>query len=130
MPTRADTHDLDKLKRWQKDLETTPDDAPAVYAIFLVSEADTAAHNIFRAFRTSFEERQASFAHLVISASTGYLPLSGPCGRNWTWPGTGCRCWYCLAVMRMMGQRLYVCRMGPMVAIPRVGKRRCPGPRE
>ena len=71
MPTRADTHDLDKLKRWQKDLETTPDDAPAVYAIFLVSDADTAAHNIFRAFRSSFEERQAGFAHLVIFGQHG-----------------------------------------------------------
>ena len=84
MPTRADTHDLDKLKRWQKDLETTPDDAPAVYAIFLVSEADTAAHDIFRAFRASFEERQAGFAHLVIfgqhGVSTTVRALQGELG--------------------------------------------------
>ena len=84
MPTRADTHDLDKLKRWQKDLETTPDDAPAVYAVFLVSEADTAAHDIFRAFRSSFEERQAGFAHLVIfgqhGVSTTVRALQGELG--------------------------------------------------
>ena len=71
MPSHADTHDLDKLRRWQKDLEATPDDAPAVYAIFLVSEADTAAHDIFRAFRASFEEWKAGFAHLVIFGQHG-----------------------------------------------------------
>ena len=71
MPSHADTHDLDKLRRWQKDLEATPDDAPAVYAIFLVSEADTAAHDTFRAFRASFEERKAGFAHLVIFGQHG-----------------------------------------------------------
>ena len=42
-----------------------------MYAIFLVSEADTAAHDIFRAFRASFEERQAGFAHLVIFGQHG-----------------------------------------------------------
>ena len=71
MPSHADTHDLDKLRRWQKDLEATPDDAPAVFAIFLVSEADTAAHDVFRAFRASFEERKAGFAHLVIFGQHG-----------------------------------------------------------
>ena len=84
MPSHADTHDLDKLRRWQKDLEATPDDAPAVYAIFLVSEADTAAHDIFRAFRASFEERKAGFAHLVIfgqhGVSTAVRALQGNLG--------------------------------------------------
>ena len=71
MPNHADAHDRDKLLRWQKDLAATPVDAPTVYAIFLVSRADTAAHDIFRAFRASFEERKAGFAHLVIFGQHG-----------------------------------------------------------
>ena len=71
MPSRADTHDLDKLKRWQKDLEATPDGAPPAFAIFLVSGEDRAAHDAFRAFRSSFEERNLGFAHLVIFGQHG-----------------------------------------------------------
>lgn len=71
MPTRADTHDLEKLKRWRKDLEATPEDAPPVFAIFLVSGEDRAAHDVFRAFRASFEERNLGFAHLVIFGQHG-----------------------------------------------------------
>ena len=71
MTTRADSHDLDKLKRWQKDLETTPEDAPPVFAIFLVSGEDQVAHEVFRAFRTSFEEQRLGFAHLVIFGQHG-----------------------------------------------------------
>ena len=52
-------------------MEATPESAPAVYAIFLVSETDTAAHDIFRTFRASFEERNAGFAHLVIFGQHG-----------------------------------------------------------
>ena len=50
--------DRDKLLRWQKDLAGSAADAPAVYAIFLVSETDRSAHDIFRAFRTSFEKAE------------------------------------------------------------------------
>ena len=71
MPTRADTHDLDKLKRWQKDLVEDTPHAPAVYALFLVSGEDTVAHDVFRKFRTSFEAREAGFAHLVIFGQHG-----------------------------------------------------------
>lgn len=71
MPTHADNHDLDKLRRWQKDLEATPEDAPPVFAIFLVSDADRGAHDVFRAFRTSFEEQRLGFAHLVIFGQHG-----------------------------------------------------------
>ena len=73
--SHADNHDRDKLRRWQSDLAAVAPDAPAVYAIFLVSEADKAAHDIFRTFRTSFEERfedrEAGFAHLVIFGQHG-----------------------------------------------------------
>ena len=71
MPSRADTHDLDKLNRWWKDLESTGPEAPPVYAIFLVSGEDTGAHDIFRAFRASFEEGKLGFAHLVIFGQHG-----------------------------------------------------------
>lgn len=71
MASHADTHDLDKLNRWQKDLEATPEDAPPVFAIFLVSAEDTGSHGIFRAFRTSFEERKLGFSHLVIFGQHG-----------------------------------------------------------
>ncbi len=71
MPSHADNHDLDKLRRWQGDLEATPDDAPPLFAIFLVSERDTVAHGTFRMFRNSFEERGAGFANLVIFGQHG-----------------------------------------------------------
>ena len=71
MPSRADTHDLDKLKRWQKDLEDTPNGVPPVFAIFLVSGEDRAAHDVFRTFRSSFEESKLGFAHLVIFGQHG-----------------------------------------------------------
>ena len=71
MPTHADRHDLDKLTRWRKDLEATPEDAPPVFAIFLVSGEDRAAHDVFRAFRASFEEQKLGFAHLVIFGQHG-----------------------------------------------------------
>lgn len=71
MPTHADIHDLDKLKRWQKDLEATPEDAPPVFAIFLVSGEDRGAHAVFRAFRASFEEQELGFSHLVIFGQHG-----------------------------------------------------------
>ena len=69
--SHADIHDLDKLNRWQKDLAVAAPDAPPVFAIFLVSESDKTAHDIFRAFRSSFEERKAGFAHLVIFGQHG-----------------------------------------------------------
>ena len=71
MTSRADTHDLDKLRRWQKDLEDSAADAPPVFAIFLVDGEDRTAHDVFRAFRTGFEERSLGFAHLVIFGQHG-----------------------------------------------------------
>ena len=71
MPSHADNHDLDKLKRWRNDLEAMPCDAPPVFAIFLVSEQDRGAHTVFRTYRTSFEARKLGFAHLVIFGQHG-----------------------------------------------------------
>ena len=71
MTSRADSHDLDKLRRWRKDLDDTSAGAPPVFAVFLVDGEDRTAHNVFRAFRTSFEESNLGFAHLVIFGQHG-----------------------------------------------------------
>jgi hypothetical protein len=42
-----------------------------IYAVFLVSANDRAAHDIFRQFRASFEGRGAGFEHLVIFGQHG-----------------------------------------------------------
>ena len=71
MTTRADSHDADKLQRWRKDLSDSPSGGFPVYAAFLVSEKDKSAHNVFRRFRTSFEEQGAGFGNLVIFGQHG-----------------------------------------------------------
>ena len=87
MTTRADQHDLDKLRRWRGDMKPAPGPEFPVHAVFLVSEKDRAAHDVFREFRQSFEERNAGFENLVIfgqhgvseavHAVSGALGLSG-----------------------------------------------------
>ena len=69
--SHADTHDLDKLSRWHKDLIAETPGAFPVYAVFLVSGEDRDAHDVFRAFRTSFEEHGGGFQHLVIFGQHG-----------------------------------------------------------
>jgi hypothetical protein len=78
--SHADSHDLDKLARWHRDLSLNPPNHPLqtgargdfpVYAVFLVSEADRPAHGIFREFRTRFEAWSAGFDHLVIFGQHG-----------------------------------------------------------
>ena len=71
MPSRADAHDADKLRRWRTDLSDSPSQAFPVYAMFLVSERDKAAHDVFRSFRSSFEDRGAGFGNLVIFGQHG-----------------------------------------------------------
>ena len=71
MPSRADAHDADKLRRWRTDLSGSPSPAFPVYAMFLVSERDKAAHDAFRTFRSSFEEKGAGFGNLVIFGQHG-----------------------------------------------------------
>lgn len=71
MTSRADQHDIDKLVRWRRDLTTDAGSVFPVYAIFLVSPDDRAAHNVFRQFRGSFEARNAGFENLVIFGQHG-----------------------------------------------------------
>ena len=69
--SRADQHDKDKLERWQRDLAGGVTGSFPLHALFLVSEDDRAAHDIFRAFRSCFEELGAGFQHLVIFGQHG-----------------------------------------------------------
>ena len=72
--SHADSHDLDKLARWKAGLDAAPDDGAAAFpacAIFLVSSEDRASHDIFRAYRSAFEELGGGFHHLVIFGQHG-----------------------------------------------------------
>ena len=73
MSHHYDEHDHDKLMRWQTDLQAAPIDPegfPAM-ALFLVKPQATGSHDIFRRYRTEFEKRDASFAHLVVFGMHG-----------------------------------------------------------
>ena len=73
MSHHYDEHDHDKLLRWSSNLRDTAIDAdgfPAM-ALFLVKPQATGAHEIFRRYRAEFEQRDASFAHLVIFGMHG-----------------------------------------------------------
>ncbi len=70
--SHADRHDLDKLARWKEGLDA--DDAAAAFpvcAIFLVAPEDRASHDIFRRYRSAFEELGGGFHHLVIFGQHG-----------------------------------------------------------
>ena len=73
MSHHYDDHDHDKLLRWREDLKENAivdGDFPAM-ALFLVKPRASGSHEIFRRFRTEFEQRDASFAHLVIFGMHG-----------------------------------------------------------
>lgn len=72
MPSsHADNHDRDKLSRWSEDLADGNSGEFPVYAVFLVTLEDRCAHDVFRAFRSSFEKLEAHFEHLVIFGQHG-----------------------------------------------------------
>ena len=73
MSHHFDEHDHDKLLRWRDDLQATSiidGDFPAL-ALFLVKPQAKGSHEIFRRFRTEFEQRDAGFAHLVVFGMHG-----------------------------------------------------------
>ena len=73
MSHHYDEHDHDKLLRWRDDLQANSivdGEFPAM-ALFLVKPQAAGSHEIFRRFRTEFEQRDASFAHLVIFGMHG-----------------------------------------------------------
>ena len=72
MPSsHADNHDRDKLSRWSEGLAAGNSGAFPVYAVFLVTLEDRYAHDVFRAFRSSFEKLEARFEHLMIFGQHG-----------------------------------------------------------
>ena len=72
--SHADQHDEDKLSRWNRDLSAGSSGRFPVYALFLVSSEHRYAHDVFREFRSSFQNRGAGFEHLMIFGQHG---LSG-----------------------------------------------------
>ena len=73
MSHHYDEHDHDKLVRWRQELasaESQLDEFPAA-ALFLVKPQCTSAHEIFRKYRTVFEERNAPFENLVVFGMHG-----------------------------------------------------------
>ncbi len=72
--SHADRHDLDKLARWKSGLDGAPDGSAADFpacAIFLVGPEDREAHDVFRRYRSAFEELGGGFHHLVIFGQHG-----------------------------------------------------------
>ena len=71
--SHADRHDLDKLARWKEGLDSADAGSEVfpVCAIFLVSPEDRASHDIFRRYRSAFEELGGGFHHLVIFGQHG-----------------------------------------------------------
>ena len=72
--SHADRHDLDKLARWKAGLDAAGESGGSSFpacAIFLVTGEDRASHDIFRRYRTAFEELGGGFHHLVIFGQHG-----------------------------------------------------------
>lgn len=69
--SHADSHDLDKLERWSRELASAERPGFPVYAVFLVGPEDRIAHDVFREFRSRFGDMGAGFQHLVIFGQHG-----------------------------------------------------------
>ena len=76
MAVNPDSHDLDKLARWHEGLTAEDGNRFPVCAVFLVSGGDRRAHDIFRLYRTAFEEMEAGFHDLVIFGQHGVSSTS------------------------------------------------------
>jgi hypothetical protein len=71
MAETPDSHDLDKLTKWHEGLTSVTGQGFPVCALFLASGEDKRAHDIFRIYRTAFEELGAGFHDLVIFGQHG-----------------------------------------------------------
>jgi hypothetical protein len=71
MAETPDSHDLDKLTRWHQGLISVSGKGFPICALFLASGEDKRAHDIFRIYRTAFEELGAGFHDLVIFGQHG-----------------------------------------------------------
>ena len=75
--SHANNHDWDKLSRWHDDMTSADPGGFPVFAVFFVSGEDRDAHDVFRAFRASFEERGGGFQNLVIFGQHGVSETVG-----------------------------------------------------
>ena len=66
-----DSHDFGKLARWYEGLVSSTENSFPVCALVLASEEDRQAHDVFRAYRSAFEEMGAGFHDLVIFGQHG-----------------------------------------------------------
>ena len=71
--SHADRHDLDKMTRWKADLDGSANAGGGLpyCAIFLVGPEHRASHDIFRRYRSAFEELGGGFHNLVIFGQHG-----------------------------------------------------------
>ena len=67
----ADKHDQDKLERWRQDVVAETQSHAVLHAVFLVTEKDRHAHDVFRVFRGAYEGLSAPFHCLVIFGQHG-----------------------------------------------------------
>lgn len=76
MAQTPDSHDLDKLTRWHDGLTLAAGKGFPICALFLTSQEDRRSHDIFRVYRTAFEELGAGFDDLVIFGQHGVSSTS------------------------------------------------------
>ena len=69
--SHADRHDLEKLARWSEGLAAAAESGFPVFAVFLVALEDRTSHDIFRRYRSAFEDLGAGFSSLVIFGQHG-----------------------------------------------------------
>ena len=66
-----DNHDMEKLAKWHEGLVSGTGDSFPVCVVFLASSEDRMAHDIFRTYRSAFEQWGAKFHDLVIFGQHG-----------------------------------------------------------
>ena len=81
--SHADRHDLDKLARWRDGLSEAEESVFPVLAAFLVTGENREAHDIFRRYRSKFEELAAGFSSLVIFGQHGTSTTMTTMLPNW-----------------------------------------------
>lgn len=71
MPVDPDKHDVGKLARWHEGLISPTGNRFPVCALFLASGEHGRVHDIFRVYRSAFEELGSEFHDLVIFGQHG-----------------------------------------------------------
>ena len=84
--SHADRHDRDKLERWWQDLSAETEEHASIHAVFLVTEKDRRAHEVFRRYREAYEGHSAPFHSLVIFGQHGSSTASRALARGFGVP--------------------------------------------